>query len=260
MDQSPSLPQLLRRPDLWRAGHGTVRTGDATATGFADLDRALHGGGWPADGLIELLCRSAAPQLLRLLMPAMARVDEGLVVLAAPPARPFIRTLKNNGLDPERLLVLHSRDGHTLLRACREAAASESVAVMVTWLPDGLDRPGELRRLHLAARQGRCRLFLVRDARQAAQPSPAPLRLLLRPCLPGDLEIEVHKQAGGRAGQRLRLALLPDCLRTPMAAVPRMPAPQQAWRQTAAPPREPMPPPSLPERDDNRDRPRGLPG
>lgn len=258
MHHDPSLPRLLQRPDLWRARQApAVATNDDPGTGFAELDRALHGGGWPADGLVELLSPGAVPALMRLLLPAMAAVEHGLVVLASPPARPHTRTLRRAGLDPERLLILHSRDGRMLLRACREAAASDSVAILVAWLPRGLDEPKTLRRLHLAARQGRCRLFLVRDDCQAAQPSPAPLRLRIRPCLPGDLEVEIHKQAGGRAGQRVRLAILPETLRTPPGPTARMPAPQQAWRPSGetmeerrpalpvAPP--PMPPLSLPE-------------
>lgn len=222
-DSRPSLHQLLQRTDLWRAREGRRHADPGTRpTGFADLDAALHRGGWPAAGLTELLCHTPCPQALRLLLPALAGLSEGLVMLAGPPARPCLNTLRRAGLDPRRLLIIRGRDPATLLRACREAAASRSVAALVAWLPRGLDTPTNLRRLHLAANQGDCLLALMRDASALEQPSPAPLRLLLEPRLPGDLHVHIHKQPGGWAGQQLQVPVLPEHLRLPMAPVAEM--------------------------------------
>lgn len=232
-----TLQQLLQRPELWRAGHlSAAQPGVSASTGFAPLDQLLQGGGWPGPGLQELLCQGPCPQVLRLMLPTLAAAKEGLVVLAGPPARPHARTLTRAGVDPTRLLVLHSEDPDLLLRACREAASSEAVATLLAWMPSSREeQPKTLRRLHLAARQGRCRLFLVRDARHAPQPSPAPLRLVLTPRLPGDLEIRIHKQPGARAGQHVTLPILPELLRTPIAPVTELQAPQQVWRDRQPP-------------------------
>jgi protein ImuA len=252
MNDAPSLQQLLARTDLWRGSPAAPPATDARGTGFARLDRALHAGGWPMAGLVELLCASPCPQALRLMLPAMADVDDGLTMLVNPPARPHSRTLSRAGLDLSRLLVLHGKQPRILLRACHEALTSQAVSVLVAWLPPEQTDPKTLHRLHLAAREGRCLLVLMREREQLAQPSPAPLRLLLTPTLPGDLQIEIHKQPGGWAGQRLRVPILPEHLRLP-------PAPPAFSRAPATTPVEPIgsrtAPVPLPEHPDLRERP-----
>lgn len=245
-DASRSLHKLLHRRDLWRARDGLRNTRDTVLpSGFPVLDQALHGGGWPAAGLTELLCDTPCPPALRLLLPALAALDDGLVILAGPPARPRAGALHRAGLDLSRLLVLHSREPRILLRACHESAASGAAAALVAWLPRGADDPKTLRRLHLAAREGRCLLVAMRDSGEQAQPSPAPLRLLLQPCLPGDLAIQVLKQPGGWAGQQVRVPVLPDHLRTPPAPVAdtsNSPACDRSERLTPIPVPPRMPP------------------
>ena len=49
------LQQLLARRDTWW-GRESTGTGQGQSTGFNDLDRILAGGGWPEQGLVELLC------------------------------------------------------------------------------------------------------------------------------------------------------------------------------------------------------------
>lgn len=221
-----SLEALYARSDVWR---GRMSRPPATAlhTGFSALDQVLHNGGWPASGLVELLCASPCPQSLRLLLPVMAKQQDGLLVLANPPARPQASTLKQAGIHSANLLVMRSHDHQTLLRACRETASSGVASVLVVWLPEGTDSPANLRRLHMAAQQGRCLLIALRSAHQVQHASPAPLRLALRAAPPAHLEIEIVKQPGGWGGQRLTLALLSERLTWPFAATADMPAPQE---------------------------------
>lgn len=211
-----SLDHLLHRADVWRARDGRRCSGEAVlASGWPELDQALHLGGWPAHGLTEWLLDGPCPQALRLLLPALAEADDGLVVLAGAPARPHTRTLRRAGLNPEQLLLLHARDPETLMRACRECAASDTTTALVVWLPRRLHEPRNLQKLHRAARRGRCLLVLMRDVWDAEQPSPAPLRLVLASRPPGDLAVRIEKQPGGWAGQQLQLAVLPEHLRYP---------------------------------------------
>lgn len=214
-----SLDHLLHRADVWRARDGQRCSGEAVLpSGWPELDQALHLGGWPAQGLTEWLLDGSCPQALRLLLPALSGADDGLVVLAGAPARPHTRTLRRAGLDPEQLLLLRARDPDTLMRACRECAASDTAATLVAWLPRRLHEPRNLQKLHRAARLGRCLLVLMRDIRDTEQPSPAPLRLVLGSRPPGDLAVRIEKQPGGWAGQELRLAVLPQHLRYPPEA------------------------------------------
>lgn len=223
---APTLDSLLDRPGIWR-GRAAAPADKVRDSGFALLNQNLHQGGWPASGLVELLCAGSCPQALRLLLPAMAQAGDGLVILANPPARPRAETLQQAGVRPHRLLVMRSAREHTLLQACHEAASSGAVSLMVVWLPEQMDDPVSLRRLHLAAREGNCLLVAMRSAQHADRPSPAVLRLRLRIQPPAHLGLEIIKQPGGWGGQQLSLALLPERLSQPLAATRDMPAPRQ---------------------------------
>ncbi len=69
-----SFDDLLRHPGLWRAREQTGATAESAAlpTGYAALDRCLPGGGWPRQGLIEILVDRCGIGELSLLMPALA--------------------------------------------------------------------------------------------------------------------------------------------------------------------------------------------
>ena len=219
------INQLLARQDLWRARDGRPAEAGALATGHAALDNVLQHGGWPRQGMTELLTEGPCPQALRLLMPALGKCDDGLIVLVNPPARPNAALLQRHGIASGRLLVLRSDNPRTLLQASLEAASSQTVSAMVVWLPQGKDDATSLRRLHLAAQQGRCWLSLVRDARHAEQASPAPLRMTVKAQPGGDLALNILKQPGGWGGQTVTVAVLPKSVRElyPMTAA--MPAP-----------------------------------
>ena len=51
--QQVQLEALLRHPSLWR-GRGAA-VADGLPTGFAALDAVLPGGGWPRQGLVEII-------------------------------------------------------------------------------------------------------------------------------------------------------------------------------------------------------------
>ena len=74
----PGLPDLEQlHPALWRA-HQAGRQRDAVvASGFADLDAVLPGGGWPQRALTELLLPHPGVGEIRLLAPALAAVRQG---------------------------------------------------------------------------------------------------------------------------------------------------------------------------------------
>lgn len=205
------LHQLLARRDTWRGRASLAGEYAGQPTGFDALDQLLSHGGWPRCGLVELLCTLPCPPLIHLLLPILARAG-GARMIVNPPARPCAVALARAGVPLEHLLVLQSGDRNTLLRACFEAAASDAVGVLAVWAPGGTLPIGTLRRLHLAAQQGRCLLMLMRPQRGAHQPSPAPLRLILNCAAPGELAVTVHKQPGGRPGDGCRLRLLPDHL------------------------------------------------
>lgn len=247
---SPSLQSLLSRPDLWRGRDTRSARLTVWQTGFAALDASLHQGGWPAHGLSELLCEPLCP--LRLLLPALAQAArQGLIVLANPPALPGAQAWAAAGIDLARLLLLSApaNEPALLRRACLEAASSDAVAALLLWLPAREQDPRLLRRLHLAAQQGRCWLVAIRPHRFRQHSSPAPLRLQLQPA-GADMTVEIIKQPGGWAGQRLTLPWLPASLHDTRPATAQLAAPShmatEAPQQQPVTP-QPAPPPELPE-------------
>jgi len=222
-----SLPLL----PVWRAdqlapvaGAGAVRP-----TGHAALDAELPGGGWPAAGLTELLLPAPGCGELRLLAPALA----GLSVLwVAPPLLPYAPALAALGLAVHRLTVAcpagmadaagpgRATDAAGLGRAADAAgpgkaadAAGPGKAADAAWATEQALRsgvlgavlwwqgaapvlPATLRRLHLAAVEGRTPLFALRPAALRAQSSPAPLRLALDIAGPAHLTVDVFKRRG----------------------------------------------------------------
>jgi cell division inhibitor SulA/protein ImuA len=141
------------------------------------------------------------------MLPTMAaRQQQGLLVLANPPARPSASTLRHADIKSHRLLVLRSEHDETLLQACHNSLASGMVSTLIVWLPQ-MDDQVALRRLHLAAVRNHCLLVAIRPLDQAERPSPAILRLRLRMQPPEHLAVDVVKQPDGWGGQRVNLAL-----------------------------------------------------
>jgi len=229
--QPDFLQQLLTRRDTWW-GRECADNGQGQSTGFPALDRILVAGGWPEQGLAELLCPLPCPAVLHLLLPLLAGDAPGARLIANPPLRPSAATLAQAGVPLRDLLILRSGDRGALLRACFEAVASDTLRLALLWPPGGPLPASTLRRLHLGAQQGRCLLILVRPCQAGQQPSPAPLRLELDCPSPGKLTVTVRKQPGGRAGQHCDLKILPEHLRRippsciDMPALTRRPRPQ----------------------------------
>ena len=185
---SPSSPVPLEHlhPALWRA-HQLGRGREAVqASGYAELDAELPGGGWPRRAITELLLAGSGWGEVRLLAPALAEVGAagGGVLLLGPPADPCAEALAQLGIVLSRCVVVRGDD---LLWPLEQALRSGQVGALVAWVPASLK--GEaLRRLQLAAQSHDGPAFLVRPPAVATQPSPAPLRLGLEGAGPDTLD------------------------------------------------------------------------
>jgi protein ImuA len=208
-------------PAVWRASQVGLQRGGVLPSGFAELDAALPGGGWPAQVLTELLLPHAGIGEVRLLAPALAAVQElqRSVIFFDPPALPFAWALQACGLDLQQLFVVRSRaaargrsNGPLLaadvLWALEQALKSGHVGAVLAWLPARLPADA-LRRLQLAAQGHEGPAFLLRDEAARHQPSAAPLRLLLRAAAPDALRVQLLKRRGPPLAQALTLRLPP---------------------------------------------------
>ncbi len=195
-----ALDDLLRQhPELWRAQEqgGTTTAPRGLSTGYAALDRCLPGGGWPRQGLIEILADRCGIGELSLLMPALAALghdehEQGWLAWISPPHQPYAPALAARGIDLRRLLIVRAQPAEW---AMEQALRSGACSAVIGWAAFR-DRQG-LRRLQLASEQSRSMAVLFRTLAAGNEPSPAVLRIALE-AGPGGLEARILKSRGGR--------------------------------------------------------------
>ena len=190
------LEELLAHPSVWR---GRSRAAVPTLpTGFAALDAGLPGGGWPRHGLVEVLTPHPGIGELYLLLPVLAALSRltpaRWCTWVSPPHEPFAPALEAHGVVLDRMLVVRTS---MPLWAHEQALRSGAASMALAWVPRA--SPRAVRRLQLAAEQGRALGVLYRSQRFADEASPAMLRLLLEP-LPAPLQgarVTLIKSRGG---------------------------------------------------------------
>jgi protein ImuA len=188
-------------------------------SGYPALDAQLPGGGWPLDGLVELLQDAQAVstgaciwQLLAVGLAARMADRRGVVVLVNAPHLPFGPALQARGISSERLVCVQADGAQSRLWATEQALRCADVLAVLAWLPQA--RRMQLQRLNVLAQDKL--LFVLREARARYEASPAPLRLLVQG---GErLEIQVLKRRGPPSMQPLDLPALPERLRGLLAS------------------------------------------
>ena len=198
------LESLLRTDRrIWRGKGGPKASFPVIASGFAELDRLLPGGGWPYPALIEILAPVWGIGELSLLLPAMRQLnrDGRWLVWIAPPFAPYAPALARQGLDLRRTLVVDIPDSDTDRWWSMEKLLRHPGAGLVMAWPQRV-QPVMLRRLQLAAEEGGTIGVLFHG--QHAGSTVAALRLALAPT-EGGLEVRVLKARGGWAGGAVRL-------------------------------------------------------
>jgi hypothetical protein len=193
-----SIDELLRHPGVWRARDQSGSSQPpGLPTGYGALDRWLPGGGWPRQGLIELLADSSGIGELSLLMPALAALcgekhEGGWLAWVSPPYQPYAPALAACGIDINRVLVVRSGPAAWVME---QALRSGSCSAVLGWVNAiGLT---SLRRLQLAAEQAGCLAVLFRRSQESHLPSPAVLRIMLSARQAG-LEVRILKSRGAR--------------------------------------------------------------
>jgi cell division inhibitor SulA/protein ImuA len=187
--------ELQRHPGIWR-GSDLARTAcPGIATGFAALDAELPGGGWPSGALTEILPQHEGIGELRILGPALARLaaQGRFIAWIAPPHLPYAPALAAAGIAPERIVIVKTAGDGDSLWATEQALRSAACGGVLAW-PHDIRFP-QLRRLQLAAEDGRCLAVLFRPTQTAHEPSPAVLRIALATAA-GGLALSILKRRG----------------------------------------------------------------
>jgi cell division inhibitor SulA/protein ImuA len=212
---------------LWRADELPAEDagGPTLASGFAELDRELAGGGWPQGQLIELLTDDAGIGELSLLAPALAQLAQSrrsaVWVLPVDAARatprsleaqavPYAPALATAGLDLARTIFVKPATPRESLWAVEQSLRARHLGAVVGWLPHagGEGDFRALRRLHLLAQSHQALAFVLRSTRQAQAPSPATLRLQLASA-GAQLQVTLLKRRGRPLLDPITLQLRP---------------------------------------------------
>jgi len=194
MGQVVALDTLLRDARVWR-GQGQAPAASRQPTGWTALDDALPMQGWPEASLTEILIASDGIGELALLMPALARLSSAgkPVVVIAPPYRPYAPAWQQAGVALTQLQVIdaNARDALWTMEQVLRAGCAGAV---LAWPVNADDQA--LRRLQVAAETGQTLGFAFRPAKNADNPSPAPLRLVMTTTASGS-QLRVLKCRGG---------------------------------------------------------------
>jgi hypothetical protein len=167
---------LLQHPSLWRARGAELPAG--WPTGFAALDAALPGGGWPRRGLVEILTAGSGCSELALWAPRVMQLTTSETarwcVFVTPPFEPFAPAWNARGARLDRLLVVQAPQPLWALEQC---LLSGACGIGFAWPRQA--SMTELRRLTLAAERGATLGVLIRPLQAAAQHSTAVLRMAI---------------------------------------------------------------------------------
>ncbi|MGB2394535.1 MAG: translesion DNA synthesis-associated protein ImuA [Pseudomonadales bacterium] len=214
-----ALTTLLTTTSLWRANQHPVQPAQQSTVSSEHprLDQVLPNGGWPINGITELLLSHNGLGELQLLTPALATLSQrqpGWLAFISPPYLPYAPSLKSAGLQIEDILVIQPKTATEALWAAEQCLLSEACSAVLMW-PQKSIRPQSIRRLQIASKQTQTWHVLFRSADSQNTPSPAPLRILLEPgtstvnnkSLQHSLRIEVLKRAGGWASAPIELEI-----------------------------------------------------
>lgn len=198
---------------VWRGTEVGGPAGRALSTGFAALDAALPGGGWPTQGLSEVLLAQAALCEWRLLAPALPALladRHSRIYLVAPPKAPHAMGLAQLGVAPEQLTWIDAQGPADSLWATEQLIKSEASGAVLAWLPQA--RPEQLRRLQVQALHCDAPVFLFRPESALRDASPAPLRLSVGLGESWGLEVRIRKRRGASIDAVLQLDAMPGNL------------------------------------------------
>lgn len=220
--QTGGLPPEIEQA-IWRGTDLGSQTGPVVASGFAELDAVLPGGGWPCQAIAEVL--SPQPSVLewRIVGPALRGVvaGGGKVVVVGPPKTPHLPGLHHSGIDAKHLIWVQADTPAERLWCSEQLVKSGACGALLAWLPQA--RPEQVRRLQVCAQACEGPVFLFRPAAAQHEASAAPLRVMVTFGLDWEIQVQVLKRKGPTHDGLVRLRSVPGGLAailTPRLQIP----------------------------------------
>ncbi|NHZ99110.1 translesion DNA synthesis-associated protein ImuA [Massilia sp. CCM 8734] len=198
---------LAQLPDIWRASELAVSRAVTISSAHVMLDAELPNRGWPRSCLTELLLQAGGIGELQLLKPVLQMLSATRrIALVQPPYIPHAMAFQTWGIETSRLLWMRAASTGDALWTTEQILKNGSCGAVLLWQNN--IRPESLRRLNLAAQSGDTCFWLLRPLVGAAEASPAPLRLGLRPAN-GGVSISIIKRRGPASAEAFFVPL-PD--------------------------------------------------
>ena len=203
----PMAPEM--EAAVWRGSDLGTSTGATVASGHAELDALLPGGGWPTRSLAELLQPQPGLVEWRLLAPALRAIsDAGKdIVLVGPPKSPHLPGLRDEGIDERRVVWVQAATPAERLWTTEQLIKANAAGMLVAWLPQA--RQEQIRRLQVCALGCDAPVVLCRPAHAARESSAAPLRLQLSYGVDWELHVQILKRRGSTHDGLVRLHSVP---------------------------------------------------
>lgn len=194
---------------LWRGSQLGRASGQTVDTGYAALSAELPGGGWPQGALVELLLQQKGTGEIRLLAPALASISSRSIAVLQPPHLLNAAALPYVGVPTEKIILLRPKLTADALWSAEQILKAGTCGALIFWQEN--IRTESLRRLQVVAKACNALFFVIRPLARAVDPSPAELRLTVRPC-EGGVSIEVIKRKGRTMAGSLVIELRPSSI------------------------------------------------
>lgn len=195
------LDELLKQPHLWQGHHYQGLQG--IKSGFVALDQVLPNGGWPQDGLIEVVSPLGMGEL-SLLLPALCKQqNEGTLAWLNPPWRGHGPELAAKGLNLSKLLFVQA-DKQQQQWAAEEILKSPACSALVFWPHSNLSF-NAARRLQMLCLETLTPCFVLSN--KANSNTPCSIRLEIKQRNEQGIEISLLKGRGIWGQPQLQLPM-----------------------------------------------------
>ncbi len=130
-------------------------------SGVAGLDELLPGGGWPGDGVVEIIVPDTLVDAMTLVLPALRCLgrQRRMIAMVTPPFEARAGLYADADINANRLLQVNPHPGRSALWTVESLLETGACAAVLAW--PGCDTGLMGKRLQKAAAQGRslCILF-----------------------------------------------------------------------------------------------------
>ena len=154
-------------------------TSQMVPTEIDGLDELLPCGGWPKNGLLEIIVPDNYSDFMSLLMPALARFSRQgrWIAMVAPPCQARARLFTDSNIDPLKVLQVNPHPGRSALWTAESMLQSGDCAVVMAWPNCNTELMDK--RLQNAAASGKALAILVRYEGLSMPRSAVDVRLKL---------------------------------------------------------------------------------